>query len=272
MGFAVDIAAFGQFVQDVGIPSALAVLLVFILYNLIRTNAEERKRAGTMQDNLLQYMLKQDQQIELLSKAVDRADEQIKILTATLKETSAAKEAAIQQNIQAVETNRKFIEGLSNSMTQSRADFQGALSEMRGAQKGIVDDVNKHTSEAHRLTGEAISEGRAENRTAHTSQAESVEKQMSDLRDLMAQNGKDTRAKIDVVLDKLEGISKTIAELKSTLTAQGIDASNLADKLNQIGLDVDNIKKELQPPAAPAQTLPPIDPLANLPPKSEEMK
>lgn len=267
-----DIASIGQFVQDVGIPSALAVLLIFILYNLIRTNSEERKRAAALQDSLLQYMLKQDSQIELLGKAVDRADEQIKILTETLRETSAAKEVAIQQNIRAVETNRKFIEGLNNSVTQQRTDFQGALSEMRGAQINLVDNVNKHTDTAIAPLGTAISEGRAENKSAHTSQAESVEKQMSDLRDLMAQNGKDTRAKIDDVLKKLDGISVTIADLKTTLTAQGVDAGKFAERLNQIGLDVDNIKKELQQPAAPAPTLPPVDPLANIPPKSEEMK
>lgn len=233
---------------------------------------DERKRATETTQQMASIIAKVTERIDRVEESHDLMRQELELMRQTLVETSKAKQVAIEQNTAAEITNREIINTLKAEIVQSRTDFKEAMALMDGAGRKLVNDVNIHTDTALAPLGTAISEGRAENLTAHTSQAESVEKQMSDLRDLMAQNGKDTRAKIDDVLKKLDGISVTIADLKTTLTAQGVDAGKFAERLNQIGLDVDNIKKELQQPAAPAPSLPPVDPLANLPPKSEEMK
>lgn len=279
-----DWSSIGQFISDVGIPGALAVLLVVILFYLIRSNARERERAAGLQDKLLEYMGNQDKQIGLMRETITKQDEQINLLKQTVETTSKAKELAIEANTQTTQANQEMVRQNTEALRQYLTTFNVEVGNMRNAGAQIVKDVNSHTSEAHRLMGEAIAAARTENNAQHTGQG-------VDFKQMVDENAKVINAHVDeavehngdatrkLIIEQLKSINDRMDQLQLSIENRDIAT---AQTLHQLSTDLSKAvllmtAPKVEPPTTliadkPPSILPPVDPLANVAGKSEEVK
>lgn len=281
MGHCVTPEQFSQLAKDLGVLAAFVVLLLVIVLFIVRSLIVDRRSANEFNKQMVQIIGDFSKTFTTLSdrfvkldQLIDLQAQQINLLKEAIFKVDGERKDAIAQNMQAIIATQNNVKATTEALLSFRDDtvkaFENAVHQMTKARQQTVDDVNRHTDESQAKTGEAITAARNENRETHAGQTEDLQTKMDNLQKALEQNGKDTRAKVDDVLKKLESMSTTIQDMQKDLKALGIDKGLMALKLEQLVQTVDNIKRDLEPPPPPEP--PKLDPLAPAPSKSGETK
>lgn len=264
LGLSVDatLKALLELVTAIGIVAVFAILLIYVFILEQRSRAAAQARQDAFMKQMADIVAAQVKNADAQQEHLELMRLELEAMRQTLTQTSEAKQVVINQNSQA--------------LIELKAEYLESVKQMKGAQERIVNDVNAHTDEAQGKTGQAITDAQTANRAQHSEQAEKIEQQMNNLEKAIKLNGETRKAQYDDIQEQLRTMTVTLDALRKdmqTLYAQVQESQAQKDAIEAIGKKVDTLstafdqlKKGLTPPPEP----PPVDPLANVPPKNED--
>lgn len=243
---------------------------------IIKANSEAQQAAAKAQEAAAQSN-------QALLQFLNNYVEHMAQLQAAFENHTKTENDASNNSIKALEKHTTALYDVTNTLTgvqgTIREELTGAKEEMRGAGQRITENVNAHTDEAHRITGEAITATQQAFTAQHAGQVgdfktmmeESERKFRADVHEEVLTNGEKTRADLERQLKPIfEQLAQIQHDAETRDTEMAARIHEISNDLSKVVLMVTAPKSDT--PAAPAPTLPPVDPLANIPPKSEEMK
>jgi len=265
----IDWAAFGAFIKDVGGYFVIAAIALVVSWRLIRLNEAQAKRAADM--NEAQAKRASDAQEralavqESLTKAivvVTRTGEQLSAQADQHRERIDRLEGVIAALAQLVEvSNRKQGEYNEQLSAETRASFENAIAQMKGAGERIDARITK--SEA--VTGAAISGVQTTVTQSHAQQTEQLQMAFDELSKKVEVNGKATRDKLEPINEQLKEIRETLTTLSQNRVIDAQAVTALISKVDGLSESFAHLSEDFAAHATPpAPATPPVtpDPLA----------
>lgn len=264
-----------EFVATVGVLPVLCYLLWRLLITGQKSLDDQRKRSDELVQKLAEIVSMQEsnveQRLQQFQATIELEIKKVDLLQDAIFKVDAERKQAIAENMSAIVVAQNDLKATTGALITFRDEtvkaYERAVSQMMTAREKTVSDVNAHTTEAHRVTGEAITAARTENRETHAGQSEELETRMNNLQDAIEQNGKDRKAQYTEIQETLATMAKTLSGLQEDMKAvkaqtPGDKLTAISEKVDKLSDEFETLKEKLTPPA-------PLSPEAL---KSEELK
>lgn len=256
--------AFIELVTAVGLIGTFAFLLIWVFVIKQRSDNAARERQDAFSKQMASIVEMQAKNEAAHIEHLALIQQELSILSKTLDNTSAAKQATIEHNARATETLQEIVKASAQALIEHRLEYMArwdeALKKMSGAQDRIVSEVNANVDKRAGEVGEQITGVQRDFTTQHAEQnagvkalMEESEKRINEHTDQKVDhNGDATRS---LIIEQLKSINARLDAMQLKVEQRD---SQMAQQLQQLSADLSSILLLITAPKAPPQTLPDV--------------